>query len=241
MAKATTTRPRSTAAEDEVLDAIAQSVRGTFQTVEDMTQSFIREAILQGAFPPGQRLNLDGIAATLGVSRMPVRASLRQLEGEGLLRIHPHRGATVSVLRAKEIAEIYELRVVLECYLLEHAIEHLNDEVLAALRETAEALEGTHDLAQRLDLRKRFYERLYALADRPRALAQAKHLRASVGRYLLLRRVDERGGHPGLLAHLEAGDLAAGRAWLRTHLMHISAELQQMVGDGDVEGQAAAP
>ena len=64
--------------DSDALAAIATSVRGSFQTVEDMAQSFIREAIHQGIFPPGHRLNLDGIAATLGVSRMPVRASLRQ-------------------------------------------------------------------------------------------------------------------------------------------------------------------
>lgn len=217
--------------DEDVLDKLAHSVRGTFQTVEDMTQSFIREAILQGLFPPGQRLNLDSIAAQLGVSRMPVRASLRQLEGEGLVRIHPHRGVTVSVLQPDEVAEIYELRILLESYLLERAMPHLTDEVLQDLRSTAEAMEGADNLADGLELRKQFYERLYSLANRPRALAEAKHLRGSVGRYLLLLRVaEEHGGHPSLLAHLEAGDLDAGKQWLSHHLTQVSTELQKMVG-----------
>ncbi|WP_409371407.1 GntR family transcriptional regulator [Mycolicibacterium murale] len=54
------------------------------------------------------------MAESLGVSRMPVRASLRQLENEGLVQINHHRGATVSVLRPEEINEIYELRILLE-------------------------------------------------------------------------------------------------------------------------------
>ena len=218
----------------EVLDRLAQSVRGTFQTVEDMTQSFIREAILQGLFPPGQRLNLDNIAAQLGVSRMPVRASLRQLEGEGLVRIHPHRGVTVSVLLPDEIAEIYELRVLLESYLLERAMPHLTEDILRDLRARAESMEGADDLAEGLELRKDFYERLYELANRPRALAEATHLRGSVGRYLLLLRVsEEHGGHPGLLAHLEVGDLEGGKRWLSDHLSYVSLELQKMVGEND--------
>src|SRR3954463_2354238 len=113
----------------QILSRIADSVRGTFQTVEDMTQSFIREAIMQGVFRPGQRLNLDTIAESLGVSRMPVRARLRQLENDGLVQRHHCRGVTVSVLRADEIAEIYELRILLESYLLKLAIAALDDEL----------------------------------------------------------------------------------------------------------------
>lgn len=229
MAKASTGKGRSNGTDDDLLDTIAQSVRGTFQTVEDMTQSFIREAILQGAFPPGQRLNLDAIAATLGVSRMPVRASLRQLEGEGLLRIHPHRGATVSVLRAKEIAEIYELRILLECYLLERAMDNLDAPALDALQVTVDELESSDQLASRLEKRRAFYRALYERADRPRALSQVNNLRGSVGRYLLLQRVDEHPGHEALLKHLRNRDVEAAKSWLSAHLAHVSQNLQQLV------------
>ncbi len=44
------------------------------------------------------------------MSRMPVRAVLRQLESEGLIAIHPYRGARVTRSHAREINEIYELR-----------------------------------------------------------------------------------------------------------------------------------
>jgi DNA-binding GntR family transcriptional regulator len=214
---------------DETLEAIARNVRGTFQTVEDMTQSFIREAILRGVYRPGERLNQDSIATTLGVSRMPVRASLRQLEGEGLLRIHPHRGATVSVLRPDEIAEIYEMRVLLESYLLERAIPHLTDAVLAELRELVAELENETQLEARLEKRKLFYQRLYWLAQRPRAVAQVNALRASVGRYLLLQRLDEHTSHGGLIGFLEARDTAGAVSWLHQHLGHVCHELQQLV------------
>jgi DNA-binding GntR family transcriptional regulator len=228
---------RTDAADTARLESIAQSIKGTFQTVEDMTQSFIREAILQGVLVPGQRLNLDAIAATLGVSRMPVRASLRQLESEGLVQIYPHRGATVSVLRPAEIKEIYELRILIECYLLELALPRLTDEVLASLQQTAETLEASDDLSERLEMRKRFYEELYGLADRPRALAEAKHLRGAVGSYLLLRRVEEPGGHPGLLQHLSNRNVDAAKEWLASHLGKVSLELQHLVAaDGGEDG-----
>ena len=227
-----------TSSEVEALQAIAQSVRGTFSTVEDMTQSFIREAIVRGVFPPGQRLNLDSIAATLGVSRMPVRASLKQLESEGLLRISAYRGATVSVLRAHEIAEIYELRVVLECYLLSHVVPKLDDALLDDLEQVVRDLETSEDLAPRLERRWTFYDLLYARAERPRAHAQVNTLRSSVGRYLLLQRVEEHHGHEDFIAHLRARDTEAAEAWLTAHLNRVSTTLQSIVS-AEEDGAAA--
>lgn len=218
----------------QVLAAIADSVRGSFQTVEDMAQSFIREAIHQGAFPPGHRLNLDNIASTLGISRMPVRASLRQLESEGLLRIHPYRGAVVSVLGTEEIAEIYELRILLESYLLELAISNLDDDTLRRLEAIVADLESADELGQGLDLRRTFYQLLYEQARRPRALGQVSHLRGSVGRYLLLKRVGEH-GHETLLGFLRDRNAAGAIGWLADHLAGVSRSLQAVVRESNVD------
>jgi DNA-binding GntR family transcriptional regulator len=226
---------RSGTASSGDLSAIADSVRGTFQTVEGMTQSFIREAILQGIYKPGERLNQDAIADALGVSRMPVRASLRQLEAEGLVRIYPHRGATVSVLRPHEIAEIYELRVLIEGHLLELALANLTDDALADLEELVGHLDGDPLVPERLERRKEFYERLYELADRPRALGMAKQLRDSVGRYLLLIRSDELHPHEDLMVHLRSRDNAAAKRWLAAHLKSVSRKLQQVVAQAGDE------
>lgn len=208
------------------LGEIASSLRGTFQTREEMTQSFIRKAILRGIFRPGERLNQDLIAQALGVSRMPVRASLRQLESEGLVRVLPHRGATVSVLRPREIAEIYELRILIEGHLVEHAVSRLTDEALIALETMARELDGDPVLSERLDRRKEFYERLYEHAERPRTLAMAKQLRDSVGRYLLLIPADDLHPHEELLSYLRAHDAVGAREWLVAHLSSVSRKLQ---------------
>lgn len=216
------------------LQAVAKDMPGAYNTVEGMTEDFIRQAILRGVFPPGERLPQDQIAAALGVSRMPVRASLRQLESEGLLAIRPHRGAIVASLRKEEIAELYEMRIVLEGYLVERAIANLTDADLARLEAITLELEGSSDLAARLDARKRFYRELYALAARPRAAALVEQLRISVGRYLLLQRVDETpSGHFGLLPYLRERDGGAAKAWLEAHLQKVSDELQHLVTEAD--------
>lgn len=223
----------------QVLGNIADSVRGTFKTVEDMTQAFIREAITQGIFRPGQRLNLDSIAESLGVSRMPVRASLRQLENEGLVQINHYRGATVSVLSPAEIAEIYELRALLESYLLRLAIDTLDDEFLDRLEGIVAELENADELSERLERRYQMYEELYRRADRPRALAQVTNLRAAVGRYLLLQRVDEHHSHEELIGHLRARNADAAVAWLLHHLEKVRSKLQAIVASEEEQATPA--
>jgi len=61
-----------------------------------MTVEALRERILRGDYPEGEPLRQDALADELGVSRIPVREALRQLEAEGLVTFSPHRGAVVS-------------------------------------------------------------------------------------------------------------------------------------------------
>jgi DNA-binding GntR family transcriptional regulator len=229
-------RVKQEASRLEELQEVAKDIRGSFLTVEEMTESFIRQAILRGVFRPGERVPQDEIAAALGVSRMPVRASLRPLEAEGLLAIRPHRGAVVASLRRDELTELYEMRVLLESYLLERAIARLTDDDLVRLEAIAARLEGSEHLTERLDARKDFYRELYTLADRPRAAALVEQLRDSVGRYLLLQRVDESStGHFGLLDYVRNRDAAGAKKWLDAHLHKVSQELSHLVSDTEEE------
>src|SRR5438874_11719461 len=92
------------------------------QTVAGMTVDALRERILRGDYPEGEPLRQDALADELGVSRIPVREALRQLEAEGLVTFSPHRGAVVSSLSLDEIVELFELRAEIETDLLARAI-----------------------------------------------------------------------------------------------------------------------
>src|SRR5262245_19519843 len=92
------------------------------QTLTSMTVDAIRERILRGNYPEGEPLRQDAIGAELGVSRIPVREALRQLEAEGLVIFNPHRGAIVSVLSLKQIREVFELRAEIEGDLIRRAV-----------------------------------------------------------------------------------------------------------------------
>src|SRR5919112_1117173 len=111
------------------------------QTLTGMTLGAIRERILHGTYPEGEPLRQDAIAAELGVSRVPIREALRQLEAEGLVTFTPHRGAVVSSLSLDEIDEIFALRADIESDLLRRAIPRLGADALARAAEVLDRYE----------------------------------------------------------------------------------------------------
>ena len=108
----------------------------------------IRTAIVEGRYPAGTRLVEQRIAEEFDLSRTPVREALRTLEAEGLVRIEPHRGATVRSLSVADVMDLYDLRARLEGYAAELAAQRRDDDDLAAIDRGIEAfavaMEGRH-------------------------------------------------------------------------------------------------
>src|SRR5690606_29038054 len=99
------------------------------KTVVEMAVEILRDKILHGDYREGSPLRQDALAAELGVSRIPVREALRQLEVEGLVTFSPHLGAVVSSLSLNEIEELFDLRALLESELLRQAVKRMTDDV----------------------------------------------------------------------------------------------------------------
>ena len=91
-----------------------QRIGASHQSLRDVVTEAIREAIVYGRYHPGERLIEDKLALELDVSRNPIREALLALEGEGLVRMAPRKGATVASLSQEEAREIVELRAALE-------------------------------------------------------------------------------------------------------------------------------
>jgi DNA-binding GntR family transcriptional regulator len=91
-------------------------------TVEALAGT-LRAEILAGALPGGARLVEQELCDRYGVARHTLRAALRALAAEGLVRVEPHRGARVARLTADEITWLYELRVALETEAARLALE----------------------------------------------------------------------------------------------------------------------
>src|SRR5699024_5159943 len=140
------------------------------RTLHDRVCSILRQAILKGDFRPGERLIQADVAKLIGVSRMPVREALQQLEVEGLVTLEPHRGAVVNSLDIKDIEEIYELRSILEPIALEKSMDNLDEVYLNELKKThAEMKEATSE-EKFVELNTKFHKLLIGRCDNSRLL-----------------------------------------------------------------------
>ena len=135
------------------------------QTLQYKVTTKLREVILKGEFKWGDRLIQEEWAAKLGVSRMPIRDALRQLEIEGLVRIEPRRGAIVTPITAEDIEEIYHLRALLEGEALERSIPYLEQEDLQTLEDYHEKMQALgkdeDDIREYMELNKEFHKVVY--------------------------------------------------------------------------------
>jgi DNA-binding GntR family transcriptional regulator len=83
----------------------------------------LRREILDGDPAAGERLRERELVERFGVARHTLRAALRQLAGEGLVQLEPHRGATVAQLSPEAVRDLYELRAALELEAAHLALE----------------------------------------------------------------------------------------------------------------------
>lgn len=133
-------------------------------------ESSLREAILDGRLPSGTALRQQELADLFGVSRMPVREALRQLEAQSLLDVVQHKGAVVAPLITSNAVETYALRSVLEGFALRLSIPLLDDNDLALAAQYIEQLEGQTNYAEIARLNRLFHMSLYHKAPNAKLL-----------------------------------------------------------------------
>ncbi|MEV0261128.1 GntR family transcriptional regulator [Streptomyces sp. NPDC050617] len=107
--------------------------RGAESTAAQRAYAEIAERMASGELRPGIWLREESLAASMGISRTPVREALRKLHSEGLVRIERNRGAQVVAWSSEQVAEIYGLRTVIEGYVAGVAAQKIGAEDLAAL------------------------------------------------------------------------------------------------------------
>ena len=146
----------------------------------------LRTGILAGELVPGTRLREVPLAAEFGVSRGPLREALRQLEQEGLVEFHTHRGAVVVGVADTEIETIYGIRSLLEEQAFASASRVITDDDLDALTELVDRMVkasevGDVDAATEYDMS--FHGRVVELSG----FQYLRHLWASIDGLVRLR------------------------------------------------------
>ncbi len=99
-------------------------------TLKDAVCAQIKELILTNTFQPGQPLVIDQIASSLGVSHTPVREALAMLELDGLVELTSYQNPRVADVTEADVCEVYEMRLMVETWAIEHCVSTLSDETL---------------------------------------------------------------------------------------------------------------
>ncbi|MGK9416237.1 GntR family transcriptional regulator [Pseudomonas cedrina] len=135
----------------------------------------LRNAILDGRLPCGTAMRQQELASLFGVSRMPVREALRQLEAQSLLHVVTHKGAVVAPLIEDNSAETYELRMLLESEALRLSIPLLTEADIVEANAIIDALEQEKDYREIGRLNRLFHMTLYGKAPNQRLLKLVEH------------------------------------------------------------------
>lgn len=195
------------------------------RTAHQLVRDTLRQAILTGRVPGGERLVQADLAQQMRVSTTPVREALRDLAAEGLIRLDAHRGAIVHSPSHAELEEIYRLRQLLEPELVERAIAHITDEELAEATAILDQADQESDPVAWIDLNQRFHRLFNNAARSPKLAAIVESLQDSATLYILVAltrgtrgTVEANDQHRRLLEAVRSGDVKAARATILEHI-----------------------
>lgn len=204
------------------------------KTVSAAVTESLRQRILNGEFAPGIQLRQDALAEEFGISRIPVREALLQLEAQGLVRIVPHRGAVVTGLSVEEVEDIFRLREQLEPPLLALSARRFSEADYRRLRSLTDGY-GAALAAGQVDrwgeLNRSFHLDLLRYADRPRSLSIVAGLLQDCDRPTRLQlsasgdtaRADHE--HTQIVALCESGRISEAADLLSAHIAHAAVSL----------------
>lgn len=187
----------------------------------------LRRRILYGELRPGQRLKIDELAVLCDVSHMPVREALRELQGEGVLDVFPHRGAVIRGVDREFVGNFYDVRAAIEAMLAGRCAERADAAALGELNAAVDAFESADasDAKARVSADRRFHHAINAIADNPQALqmlaqgrllAEALRLRFGYGGGRMDAIVDE---HRALVGAIERHDSVRAGEIARRHCL----------------------
>lgn len=196
----------------------------------------LRRRILAGEIAEGVQLMQEQLAAEFGISKVPIREALFQLEAEGFVVQQFHRGAVVAGLSPTQIMELFELRTQIEVWLLGVAMPVATSEDMATAREFADLFEKTDDPVVAWDYNWRMHEALYLPAGKPFIIDHLKKLHSQTARYvrvqysLALDKTKTVEEHTRLLELYEQKSSKA-KTCLRDHILDAATKLTKRLAE----------
>jgi DNA-binding GntR family transcriptional regulator len=145
----------------------------------------LRDKIISAEILPGETISLRELAQKFGVSLMPVREALWQLESERIIVIESNKRIRVNTLTAKEMEEALRLRLLLESTAAERACDLRPGDAVAKLKQLLGSMRASVDRPRIFNRRNtQFHFSIYSCADSPLLLEIIERIWARVGPYV---------------------------------------------------------
>ncbi|MFC0201542.1 GntR family transcriptional regulator [Paracoccus rhizosphaerae] len=188
----------------------------------------LENAIVDGQYLPGQKIDPDAIARDYGCSRTPVREALQALEASGLLIVQPKRGTFVAKLGVSELMERFELMAEMEAFCARLACRRADAQDIAAITASLEACEAAAEAGDSdayYAQNTRFHQAIYGAAHnafleaetlRLQAILQPYRRRQLQARGRVLTSLDE---HRHIAAAIRSGDAARAAQVMTDHVL----------------------
>ncbi|MBO6048128.1 MAG: GntR family transcriptional regulator [Erysipelotrichaceae bacterium] len=202
------------------------------------TQIFelLRDRILNGDYEDGQKLNELALAKELKISRTPIREALKQLELQELVESIPNKGVYVKGFSARDIDDMFEMRISLEGLAIELAIDRMDDEHLNKIKDVYDLMEFYSmklDYEKLRELNIMFHEVIYEATQSPYFMQILKdiHYYVSMTSRHAIRQKDRvetsLSEHKVILDKIIAADKEGAREVIESHIR----KTQQFVRD----------
>ncbi|WP_295373344.1 GntR family transcriptional regulator [uncultured Pseudacidovorax sp.] len=206
------------------MSALTLTPRALYEEVAEL----LRQRIFRRELEPGSWIDELRIAEELGISRTPLREALKVLAAEGLVTMKLRRGAYVTEVSDRDLADVYHLLALLESDAAGVVATRATGAQIAELRALHEELEaaarpGHVDREHFFAVNERFHMRLLAIADnrwRDQMVADLRKVMKLNRHNSLLKagRIEESlAEHRALVAAIEARDAQAAEARMREH------------------------
>jgi DNA-binding GntR family transcriptional regulator len=202
------------------------------ENLEDYGYRAIRDLILSGELAPGLKLVQEELAQRLGVSRTPLRSAIAALERDGFVTVSPRGETMVLGFGPRRIADLFEIRAVLEgltCRLVAPRIERKHTAYLRSLMESSMPEEGSSDWTAYRQADLEFHTFLTSLLDESFLTRQLESLQGimnlSFAQGLLRPPTETVGEHMVIISALEARDQDGAE---RAMLKHIRTTIELM-------------
>ncbi|HEY8703725.1 MAG TPA: GntR family transcriptional regulator [Gaiellaceae bacterium] len=211
------------------------------RTLAEKAYAALHEAIVSGALAPGQRLRIEELAGALGMSHLPIREAIRQLESRGLVQFTPHRGGRVTEISLEDLCELYEARLLIEPEIIARAAENFSDENAQTARTALSRHAEASKQGQMTEIWASHTAFHFALYDPCRSswlLRLVTPLWESSQRYRMtmpplnsdMRRKEAQREHEEMLAACEAHDGARAAIILHNHLVRTANLITDQMG-----------